>query len=79
MTWVSGVIQRVYLPTNQSPTTILIHEFEGSHQIHKRRETKNTRANRTKNFGGNKKLSLIQRNMWVEPVVYLFSIAMNKK
>jgi hypothetical protein len=37
-----AVIQRVYLPTNQSPTTTTTQELEGSSQIHKKREEKNT-------------------------------------
>jgi hypothetical protein len=53
-TWAYAMIQRVYLPTNQCPTSLVPQELKGSPQIHKKRERKNTRANQTKNFSRNK-------------------------
>jgi hypothetical protein len=56
-TYVYAVIQRVYLPINQSLAAPVPQELEGSPQIHKRREGKNTRQTEF----------VIQRNLWVEP------------
>jgi hypothetical protein len=47
---VYAVIQRLYLSTNQYPTAPTTQELKGSSQIHKEKESKNSRTKSTQNF-----------------------------
>jgi hypothetical protein len=61
------VIQRVYLATNQSPTTPTTQKFEGSSQIHKEKEGKNTRTKSTQNFSRKKLSKRVEPTLWMDP------------